>query len=185
MFICDAGLIFAMIGVPVTLLLLIAYGISALISVYASLKKRTGRLWLVAVIAMPVIWVASYQIPIPGNVDGMRDALRDQVSHKDLLFFANQAGPMLVDVRSISPVAADPRVELMKRDYPQIYNLSKLSPRVGGEEGRVEIYWGSALVQHWGIFIGSPSMENPPARSEHWVKYLEVFEGVWVYQDKW
>jgi hypothetical protein len=80
-------------------------------------------------------------------------------------------------------VSSDLLVELMKRDFPDIYNLSAMEPSVSAGADFIEIFWGSALSKHWGIRVGSRPFAGGDEGYRNAVSVREVYERVWVYHD--
>ena len=162
---------------------LFAYVVTAVLTVIATIRRRVHWLWLLSVIAISVVGAGSYALPLPSFTDGMHDAVRNKVRAERLLRFAEAAR-----LHPNSPDAdesPDPRVALMKRDFPEIYGLSAMEPRVATGTDYVEIFWGSALVKHWGIRIGSRPFLDAPADYHKGVSYRMVFDAIWVYHDRY
>ncbi|MBI5381577.1 MAG: hypothetical protein HZA31_06730 [Opitutae bacterium] len=172
-----------LILVPLVLGSFLTYIVTAILTVGATIRGKVRRLWLWLVLSVPVCVAGSYAIPVPSFTDGMRDAVRKKVSAERLWRFADAA--RLQPGREDSEQVTDLLVTLMKRDFPEIYGLSELPPRVAVGEGSLEIYWGGALVQHWGIKIGSRPFLDAPADYQKGVSYREVYQKIWVYHDRY
>ncbi len=74
-------------------------------------------------------------------------------------------------------------IEQLKADHPTPLSLSPISPRIIVKKNYISVFYGSALVKHWG-YVVSDLNEFP---IEHIPKnmYRKVFEGIWVYHDIW
>jgi hypothetical protein len=171
-------------GLLVVLLIfgsLLAYIVTAILTMIATIRGKVRWTWLLSILLVPVVGVGSYALPIPSFTDGMHDAVRNKVRAERLQRFAEAA--RLQPNSSDADASPDPRVGLMKRDFPEIYGLSVIEPRVDTGKDYVEIFWGSALVQHWGIRIGSRPFLDAPAEYQKEVSYRMVYDAIWVYHD--
>lgn len=167
--------------------------VTAIVTTIEVLRKKVRPRWLLAILAVAAGWVGAYQIPFPEYTDGMRDRLRAQVPLERLRLFAEAAKaeaqkplpPPPPDQLPPDALEAGSRrlAELMQRDFPEIHALSPLPPRVGAGAQGVHIYWGSALVKHWGITLGQPPFADSPADYRSKLSIREVYAGVWVYHD--
>jgi hypothetical protein len=161
---------------------LLAYLVTVASAVVAAIQKKVRWPWLIAIFAVPVCWFGSYQVPIPSFTDGMQVGLQQKVSSERLKLFA---AAMVVPESPNPEELPDKRVELMKREFPEIYRLSTMEPRVSIGDDFVEIFWGSALVKHWGVRIGSRPFSDASVDYQKGVSYREAYEGIWVYHDRY
>lgn len=168
---------------PLLLGSLLAYLVTAILTVGATVRGKVRRTWLWLVLSVPVLLAGSFLLPIPKFTDGMHDSVRKKVPAERFLRFAEAA--RLLPAPAAFDTWKDARVALLERDFPEIYGLSDLPPRVDAGKDYLEIFWGSALVKHWGIRVGSRPFIEAPADYQKGVSYREVYHEIWVYHDRY
>ncbi|WMS88755.1 hypothetical protein [Pleionea litopenaei] len=74
-------------------------------------------------------------------------------------------------------------IESLRAKYPNALSLSDMPPRIEVSDSYVSVFYGGALIKHWGyLFTESDSfpIEHIPEGM-----YRQVYQGVWVYHDIW
>ena len=71
--------------------------------------------------------------------------------------------------------------ELEKR-FPEVMEISTIPARVFVKETYVDVFFGSALVKHWGMRIVDAGEGTRPFTVQENAKAIEALPRVWVYR---
>ncbi len=74
-------------------------------------------------------------------------------------------------------------VERLRSKHNKALSLSKLPPRIIKGNDYVSVFYGNALVKHWGYIVGD--IEDFPIEHIPDNMQRKVYDGVWVYHDIW
>ncbi|GAB2190394.1 hypothetical protein MAH1_20020 [Sessilibacter sp. MAH1] len=166
---------------PVGLVAVLTFVVSAIASFMAVLRKRKSINHLVVIAVLPVLLVAIYKFPFPSYVDGMHKTLEDRVPRDEILRLSIEARE--INLNWTNYKEHDALIERLRTKYPNALSLSHISPRIEVLDNYVSVFYGSALVKHWG-YLFTESDEFPIEYIPEGM-YSQVYEGVWVYHDIW
>ena len=166
---------------PLGLFSVLVFVVTSIASLVSIARKKQSPKNIVFIAVLPILVVGIYQVPFPSYVDGMHETLIESLSMEELRSFA-------ADVRISNPkwIDRDEHRKLIKElraKHPKSLSLSKLSPRVDVSDNYISVFYGSALVKHWGFVVGD--LEKFPIEHIPENMYKEVYAGVWVYHDIW
>ena len=166
---------------PVGLIAFLAFVITAIVCIIAITRKKQSPKNLYIIVLFPILVLALYLVPFPSYVDGMKKTVAKSLSKQELSLFAIDAKSTNIDWNKHEE--HEKLITQLKAKYPKPLSLSPIPPRIDVEENYVSVFYGSALVKHWG-YVVSDLKEFP---IEHIPKnmYRKVYEGVWVYHDIW
>ncbi|WP_299775899.1 hypothetical protein [uncultured Pseudoteredinibacter sp.] len=166
---------------PVGLIAFFTFIVSAISCLIAVVKKQKSLNHLIVMGLLPILVVAIYKFPFPSYIDGMHKTVQDALPLDEIV-------KLSIEAREINPKWTnyeehDKLIEKLRTKYPNALNLSHTPPRIGVSDNHVSVFYGSALVKHWGyLFTESDSfpIEHIPEGM-----YKQVYKGVWVYHDIW
>ncbi len=166
---------------PLGVVALLTFIGSSLVCFVSVVRRRRSPRGLIIVGVFPLLVVALYQAPIPSYIDGMHKTIVESLSKKELVEFA-------VDARLRNPewIKHEEHDQIIKpRKYKHLkpLTLSPIPPRIEVNEDYISVFYGSALVKHWGYVIGN--VEEFPKTHIPESMYKKVYDGVWVYHDIW
>lgn len=166
---------------PVGLIAFLTFFISAISCVVAILRKQKSLKNLMVVGLFPILVMSVYKVPIPNYIDGMHKTVKETVPLSEIVRFSSEAREM--DINWLDEGEHDHLIKELRAKYPNALNLSQLPPRVEVSDSYVSVFYGSALVKHWGYLL----TESDSFPIEHIPEgmYKQVYEGVWVYHDIW
>jgi hypothetical protein len=164
---------------PIFLISFLGLLIGCIWLVVSVIRRRTKPVWL-SLWIFPVLFFGMQSIPIPGFVDGMAHRLHRDFSAADFQSFADQARTLKVDWTTHSKEAENGMATL-KDAFPRIMGLSDIEPRVTLTDSHVDIFYGSALVKHWGVRVLDREDRANPFTSDERAYYVEALPRVWVY----
>jgi len=170
------------IGVlPVGLIAFLVFCITAIVCTITIIRKKQSPKNLYIIILFPVLITVLYLAPLPSYVDGMRKTVIESLSKQELSSFVLDAKSANIDWNNTEE--HNKLIGQLKAKHPAPLGLSPIPPRIDVQENYVSVFYGSALVKHWG-YVASDLQEFP---IEHIPKnmYRKVYEGVWVYHDIW
>ncbi len=166
---------------PLGAIAFLTFIVSSVVCIVAVVRKRRSPKILVFVGVFPVLVIGFCQAPFPSYVDGMHKTVTESLTKKELVEFA-------IDARSSNPdwIEREEHNQLIKQlkdKHPKPLTLSHIPPRIDVSENYISVFYGSALVKHWGYVIGD--IEEFPIDHIPENMYKKVHEGVWVYHDIW
>lgn len=166
---------------PVGLIAFLAFFITSIVCIIAIVRKKQSPKNFYIIVLFPVLITVLYLAPLPSYVDGMRKTVNESLSKQELSSFALDAKSTNIDWNKTEE--HNLLVAQLKAKHPTSLSLSPIPPRIDVQENYVSVFYGSALVKHWG-YVVSDLNEFP---IEHIPKnmYRKVYEGVWVYHDIW
>lgn len=167
---------------PLTLVLLLTFLILSIVVLISVLRKRIAAKNLIVLAVLPAAIFLVYRLPFPTYVDGMRDTVSRAVSREEFIALARDArvsSPDWVKNRE----GHDEIVVSLKAKHSKPLGLSAIPPRIKVSENYVSVFYGSALVKHWGYVVGD--IKEFPIEHIPEDMYKKVYEGVWVYHDIW
>jgi len=166
---------------PFGLLSFIVFVVTSIVVVIKIFRKQQSKYNLAVVGGLFLFAVVLHQMPIPHYVDGMKKRILTELTQKGLFDFSLAA--QAEDLDWLDREAHLKLIENLRSKHTKALSLSTISPRVEKGEGYVSVFYGSALVKHWGYVVGD--IDEFPI--EHIPKDMQrkVYEGVWVYHDIW
>lgn len=170
-----------MIVLPVGMIALLTFIVTAISCLIAIVRKRKGINHLVVMVLLSIILVAIYTFPFPSFVDGMNETVQSALPRDEIV-------QLSLEARKINPkwtnrVEHNALIESLRAKYPNALSLSDMPPRIEVSDSYVSVFYGGALIKHWGyLFTESDSfpIEHIPEGM-----YRQVYQGVWVYHDIW
>jgi hypothetical protein len=166
---------------PVGLMAFLTFFVSSIVCGIAVARKKISPKNLIVIGLFLVLVIILYQVPLPSYVDGMHKTVIETVSQQELTAFA-------VDARSSNLEWSkrkehDQLIQQLKAKHPKPLSLSPIAPRIDVSENYISVFYGSALVKHWGYVIGD--LKEFPIEHIPESMYKKVYDGVWVYHDIW
>ncbi|MBB3063094.1 hypothetical protein [Microbulbifer rhizosphaerae] len=145
------------------------------------MRRKQSRYNMVFVGVFFLFAALLYQLPFPAYVDGMKKRIITEVTREELFSFAKEARSK--DLEWINYEEHSAVVEELREKHAKALSLSSIPPRIEEGENYISVFYGSALVKHWGYIVGEID-EFPIA---HVPKNMQrkVYKGVWVYHDIW
>lgn len=166
--------------IPVFLIALLGLSIGCIWLVISVVRRRTKPIWLFLLV-FPVLFVGRRAFPMPGFVDGMAHRVQRDFSAAEFLSFAKQARALKVNWIDHS-TKVEIGMDALQKAFPRIMGLSQLEPpRVSLAATHVDLFYGSALVKHWGVRVMDKDAHADPFASEERAHFLEALPRVWVY----
>jgi hypothetical protein len=173
--------------------IILLYIVILLSIVLSTIRRKIRWPWLLLSLTTPVLWLLSHSLPIPSFTEGMRDGLREKIPAERLYQFAEamRHETSKIDWETHSEITnplyfeRHPLNKLAKEKFPDIHGLSAAEPRIEVGEAHVAMFWGSALVKHWGIQIGERPFLHASDEYQKGVSYQKVYPEVWVYRDRY
>ena len=140
-----------MVVLPIALIALITFSVSAISSVVAILRKRGTLNSLIVIGAFPILVVVIYKAPFPGYIDGMHKTIKEALP-------LNEIVRLSVEAKEINPDWLDYEehyqlIKKLRTKYPNALSLSHIPPRIEVSDNYVTVFYGSALVKHWGYLF--------------------------------
>ena len=144
------------------------------------LQKKSSCNHFLALLAIFFVIILSWFLPIPNFVDGMSNRIASTFTRETLLTFSKEAFVLKINYRNKKNLEG---IAKLKETYPKIWSLSTIPPRIYTDSKNTGVFYGSALVKHWGIEINKfnkcPKDYLPASMCR------KVYENVWVYRDIW
>ena len=166
---------------PVGLIAFLTFTITAIVCMIAIVRKKQISKNFYIIVLFPLLITGLYFAPFPSYVDGMRKTVAESLSKQELSSFALEAKSTNIDWNKHEE--HNKIIERLKANHPTPLSLSPIPPRINVKENYVSVFYGSALVKHWGYVVSDLNefpIEHIPENM-----YREVFKGVWVYHDIW
>jgi hypothetical protein len=166
---------------PLALLSFIVFFVSSIIVSVQVVRKKKSKYNLVFVGAFFLLALLVCQSPFPTYVDGMKKRIIAEISREELISFANEANSRELDWVNYDEHST--LIEELREKHTKVLSLSSIPPRIEKGKKYISVFYGSALVKHWGYVVGE--MDEFPI--EHIPKDMQrqVYKGVWVYHDIW
>ncbi|WP_041590123.1 hypothetical protein [Teredinibacter turnerae] len=166
---------------PVGLISLIVFLLSSVVVIIKIFRKTKSSYNLAVIGGMILTLFSVYNLPIPSYVDGMHKRVKAELSRAELLDFVSDASAEELDW--LDRDAHSKLIDLLRAKHLKALSLSGIAPRIEKGEGYISVFYGSALVKHWGYVVGDIDefpIEHIPLEMQR-----KVYEGVWVYHDIW
>ena len=166
---------------PVGLISLVVFLFSSVVVVVKVFRKTRSAYNFVVIGGVFLTLFSVYNLPIPSYVDGMHKRVKAELSRDELLNFAGDARAEELDW--LDREAHSELIDSLRAKHFKALSLSDIAPRIEKGEGFISVFYGSALVKHWGYVVGDIDefpIEHIPLEMQR-----KVYEGVWVYHDIW
>ena len=172
-----------MVILPVGLLCLLVFSISALACIFGVLRKQRHPRNLLIILFLPAVILLLYFIRFPGYVDGMHRTMSSQISSEELTAFATDAEFYANTYMDMTDPERKEIIEELKEKHSKALSFSALKPRMHISDEYVNVYYGGALTKHWGYLV--TEMETFPINHIPKSMTKKLYKGVWVYHDIW
>lgn len=166
---------------PIGLLCFFVFFVVSIVIVIKILRNAASKYNLAIIAGFLLFSFALTQLPFPSYVDGMQKRVEAELTKEQLFRFAHDANAQEYDW--LDEDKHSKWVERLRSKHNKALSLSKLPPRIIKGNDYVSVFYGSALVKHWGYIVGD--IEDFPI--EHIPENMQrkVYDGVWVYHDIW
>ena len=184
----------ALLYIGIFLMPILALGyLGTFIATIVSVLRKNTNVRQLLLPTIPLLLVFSIPaIPFPTFTDGLRVAVGEKLDRDKLIEFAEQA-KLIAEIeetkrRQITSSDMRPhdtesasKFEMIKDIYPEALSLGLHPARVDVSSDEVRIFYGSALVKHWGYSIVDDDTCPIDRLTEK--SCQRVFEKIWVYSD--
>ena len=147
--------------------------------VVSAIRRKIGVLDLHPILVIPAVLYLLILLPLPGFIDGLHEAVKKNIDRDRALQFEHAVRELSVsrfDVRDQST-----EIENLRNAFVQELNLAGVEANVSVTAQGVKVYYGNALMNHWGFAIVKEDQCPLSHIPEHMCR--KVYDNVWVYED--
>ena len=168
-------------ALPLGILSFIVFLASSITVSVQVVRRKKSRYNIVCIGTFFLLTVLLYQSPFPTYVDGMKKRILSELTREELISFVNEVSSRKLDWVNYEKHSA--LIEELREKHAQALSLSSIPPRIEEGEKYISVFYGSALVKHWGYVVGD--VDEFPIKHIPKNMQRQVYKGVWVYHDIW